>query len=431
MREQSFVSDLNENNVFISSVACERRNIDAQKISSYLMKNNYKIINDPNYANYIILITCGATNSVSDLSINLIKKFQKYNAELIVAGCISDTHKEKLESVFDGKIISTKKIDNIDKIFPRISTKFDEVEEENKLWMNSNERANVGFIKKLNNQSKFFRKLTTYSVNNIFKKILGSNFSKTFPFNRFITEYGDYYILISRGCIHNCTYCIIRKAVGPMTSKSLDQCINEFKLGLENSHKNFILEADDVGPYGIDIGSSLPELLKKMTSINGNYTIELRNTHPQWIIKYIGELEEIMKTKKITSLFVSIQSGNNRVLKLMGRPYQSIKVVDAILRLRKINPNLNIGVDLMVGFPTEDEEEFQDTLNLFKKVHFDHGVIFPFSSIEGTKASQIEPKISKDVVNRRMKEALKFLRKNNYFAWRFRRSTGFIPFYTR
>lgn len=417
-------------NVFINSVACERRNIDAKKIYSYLEKNNYNIIVDPKQADYIIIITCGATKSVSDISFGLIEKFKSYGAEIIVAGCISDTHKERLEKVFNGKTISTKDLDKIDEIFPKTSIKFKDINEENRLWKNYNARTIMGMIQILNYNSKLFRIISSFFVKNVFKKIFGRGFSRTFPFNRVFSEYGDYYILISRGCVHNCTYCIIRKAIGPMKSKSLDQCIKEFKSGLEKGAKNFVLEADDVGPYGVDIGSNLPELLRKMTSYKGNYTIELRNTHPLWIIKYIDDLEEIIKTKKITSMFISIQSGNDRVLSLMGRIYSVDKLVDAVLRLKKIDPDLEIGTDLIVGFPTETVEEFRDTLELFKKIQFDHGVVFPFSCHKGTKAEKIEPKIPKNEIKRRMKETLKFFRKNNYFAWRFI-STGFIPFYAR
>jgi len=261
-------------------------------------------------------------------------------------------------------------------------------------------------------------------------KIIGENFLKIFPFNRLYTGYGDFCILISRGCIHNCTYCVTRKAVGPLKSKTPDQCVKEFKLGLQQGNKNFILEADDIGPYGVDIGSSLPELLNKITNVDGDYSLKLSHAHPTWIIKYADELEKIVKTKKIKNIFISIQSGNDRILKLMSRPYPKDQLIKSILKFKKAYPELQIGIDLMIGFPTETEEEFRETLELFQRVRFDYGVIFPFSCHEGTKASTIEPKISSRDINKRMKYASQFLRKNNYFTWLFR-STKSISFSSR
>lgn len=420
----------NGRNIFIHSIACERRELDAQKIFSYLDKNNYKKVDDPNDADYILLMSCGATKSISNIFFETLKKFKEYNAELIVVGCIPETNKEELEKIFKGKTLSTKNLDKIDNIFPKISVKFGDIEDEHSMWQNFNKRNYIGAVKRINSKVKFSSKITTFFIDNILMKILGKNFKKVFPFNSLFTEYGNYYISISRGCIHKCTYCVIRKAVGSLESKPLDQCLKEFNLGLNEGFKIFVLEADDIGPYGVDIGSSLPELLEKITNIDGNYSLIISHTHPFWIIKYADELEKIVKTKKVKSIFISIQSGNNRVLKLMGRPYPKEKLVKTILRLKNLSPDLEIGTDLMVGFPTEKIEEFRETLELIEQVHFDFGVIFPFSCHEGTKASEIEPRIPSGEMKRRIREALKFLRTENYFTWYFR-STGFITFYTR
>lgn len=417
-------------NVFIYSNACERRNIDAQKIYSYLIKNNYNIISDPRKADYTILMTCGFVKSQSDASLELIKKFKEYDSELIVAGCLPDIIETEFECIFNGKIIPTKDMDKIEEIFGGSTVKLGDLEDEHSMWQNLNKRSYFGIVQEIFLRFKFVLRIGTYLVENIFKKIFGKNFHKTFPFNRFIPDYGTYCIVISRGCMHNCTYCAIKKAIGPLKSKSPGQTVKEFKVGLKEGYKNFVLEADDVGPYGLDIKSSLPKLLDKITNINGNYSVELKNTHPYWIIKHVNELEEIMKKKKIRSILLSVQSGNNRILKLMGRFYSKEKLVDTILRLKKVDPDLEVGVQLMAGFPTEKIEEFHETLDLFEKVTFDFGSIFPFSCRMGTKASAMEPKIQNKEIRRRIKDALKLLRKKNYFVWYWRIDGG-ISFYSR
>jgi len=416
-------------NVFINSMFCERRELDTQKIYTYLRENNYTIVHDLKKANYIIFMTCGVTKDVANISFKSIEKYKGYDAEMIVAGCIPETHKEELEKIFTGKTISTKNLDKIDGLFPQASIKFQEIAEVNTRWENFNDRTLIGIVIRIHANVDVIRRVDSFILNTILTKVLGKNFFKTYPFNRLFLDSGKYYISISRGCIHNCTYCVIRKGVGRLHSKTPEQCVKEIQCGLQQGFRTFVMEADDLGPYGIDIGSSLPDLLRKIMEIDEQFTITIRHTHPMWIIKYGVELDDILKQKKVSSLIVSIQSGNDRILRLMGRPYSTEQLVDTLSKFKKSNPDLEIGVDLIVGFPSETEEEFYDTLRLFDSVRFDYGFIFPFSCHEGTKASTIEPKIPKQVIDQRMKVALRFLIKNNYFAWRF--DTGEISFYAR
>jgi len=405
-------------NVFIYSLACERRNIDAQKISSYLLKNNYNIVYDPKEADYTIFMTCGFIKSMSDMALEEIKKLKKHDSELIIAGCVPDILGAEFDKVFTGKIIPTKDMSKIDEIFTDATVKFRDLYDEHSMWKNFNKRTLLGTVDRIRRRVEFIKKINMFLLDKILKKVLGEKFHRTFPFNRIIPEFGNYCIPISRGCIHNCTYCAIRKAVGPLKSKPVDQILKEFKLGLKEGYNNFILEADDIGHYGIDIKSSLPELLEEITNIEGKYTIELKNCHPMWIIKYVDDLEVILQKKKIKSILLSIQSGNNRILKLMGRPYKKEPLVDTILRLKKAHPDLEIGVHLMIGFPTEQKEEFQETLELFDRTPFDFGNILSFSPQEGTKAILMKPQITEREKKRRIKHSLKFLRRENYFAWR-------------
>jgi tRNA A37 methylthiotransferase MiaB len=299
----------------------------------------------------------------------------------------------------------------IDELFPKTSIKFREIAEINTHWENFNERTLFGVIKRIQKNVDRINRISSFFSYAILRKILGKNFSKTFPFDRRVPESGKYYVSISRGCVHNCTYCVIRKGVGPLHRKSPEQCVKDISCGLQDEYREFVLEADGIGPYGVNIGCSLPDLLKKIMGIDEHFTLKISHTHPMWIIEYGADLTDILKQKKVNSFFVSIQSGSNRILKLMGRPYPTEQLIDTILKFKKSNPDLEIGVNLIVGFPSETEVEFYDTLNLFKNIHFDYGVIFPFSCHEGTKASAIEPKISEQVMNRGMKAALLFLKK--------------------
>jgi tRNA A37 methylthiotransferase MiaB len=416
--------------VYIETLACERRLIDAQKIRTYFLKNNCDLVESPEEARFIVLVTCGFTNAVANECFVNIKKYKEYDGELIVVGCIPETHEKKLKEIFNGITISTKNLERIDDIFPENIIKFTSIKEDNAMLRNPRYQSIYDYVKYLVERFWLTREITTFLVNHALLKITGILIFKTFPFNRFFVEQSCFYIMISRGCIHQCTYCIIRKAIGPLKSKSIDQCYVEFNRGIEQGYKTFILEADDVGTYGVDIGKTLPELLRKLTTAAGHYSIELRNTHPYWLLKYQEELEEIVKSKKISSIFCSIQSGNDRLLQLMKRKYATKDVKKLVQRFKEIHPNIKIGVDILAGFPSETIEEFHETLSLFDTIPLDFGDIIPFSCHEDTEANTIEPKISEQEKKRRIKEALHFLRKRNYFAL-INKKQGSISFYAR
>lgn len=411
-------TSLNGKKVFVFTNACERRKTDTKKISTYLIKNNHKIVNDPKDADYIIFITCSFVKRMVDRCVETIKEFNEYDAELIVAGCMPDIAGDELKKIFNGRTISTKDLENIDEILQDTTTKFRDIEDVHSMWRNFNplgvSAEPINTFKKIMNRIKIIEKIYEVIKENILKKIFGN----VFPFNILYSDDEKRYIItVSRGCIHKCSYCAIRKAVGPLRSKPIDQCVKEFKEGLKQGYKEFELAADDIGPYGVDIKKTLTELLDELTKIEGNYSIRFQNTHPAWIIRYIDDLEKIFKRKKIKYILFSIQSGNNRILKLMRRSYTRESLIDVVTKLRKFDPDLNIGAELMVGFPGETKEEFMETLDLFNKISFEKGTMASCSLIEGTEAINMEPKILKQEMHKRMNIALKFLKKAGYYAW--------------
>jgi tRNA A37 methylthiotransferase MiaB len=361
--------------------------------------------------------------------LKLIQKYKDYDAELIVAGCLPETHKTELHDIFSGKTLSVKNLDKIDDLLPHDSINFKEVPEANTRWKGLSDRSIRGIVQRIYSNVSPLRKVNLFISNTVIRNVLGENFFITFPFDRFIPDTKDFTVLISRGCIHNCTYCIIKKGIGPLHSKPPEQCIQEITSGLQQGYRSFVLDSDDTGPYGVDIGTTLPSLLQKMMELNSSFTVKIGQAHPRWLIKYKSELCDIFTQKKVSNIFISIQSGNDRILRLMGRPYATKDLVRVLNAFKQSNADLKIGVDLIVGFPSETEDDFLDTLHLFDEAPLDHGMFFPFSCHEGTKAFLIEPKISDEIVDHRMKIALRFLKKHNYFAFRFRKRA--ICFFAR
>jgi MiaB/RimO family radical SAM methylthiotransferase len=383
--------------VFIYVIACEKRSLDANKIRKYLTENSYEIVTKPDNANIIIFVTCGFNNEVSEIALKQIKEFQKYDAELIVAGCVPAIDKEELSKIFNGKTITTKELDQIDRLFPENKIKFNNIDDVHSLLQNFDERSSP----------KIFRKIKGY----ILKILLG----KHSPFYISFLQKSYYHITISGGCLGNCSYCAIKKGIGPLKSKPLDQIIKEFKKGLDEGHKKFVTVADDTGAYGLDIGYNFSELFDELTKIQGDYEIFCGGPSPHWLVRYIDELEKILKRKKIIALQIAIQSGSSRILKLMHR-YSNVKKIKAALtKIRKTYPDIPIiYTHVIIGFPTETEEDLQQTLQFIKEVKFHGGFIFRFSCKAGTLAEKLEQKIPEKEISRRMKYAKKLLKKEGY-----------------
>ena len=403
--------------IFIHAIGCEQRSLDAKKILTYLSKNDHKIIYNPKKADIIIFITCAFIDRLEKFSLEKIKEFQKYNAELIVAGCLPSISKEKLSEIFNGRTLSTKDLEKIDSIFPNHKIKFNEIKDANKFPLNIDEKTTIGLTRKILGEFKVIEKIYGKIKEQIFKKIFKERnqiIARDFKNYKAMINRKFYHIRTSDGCLSNCSYCAIKKAIAPFHSKPVNQCLEELKQGLELGYKNIVLDADDIGVWGIDIGSKLPKLLDEMTKITGDFQIFIRSLNPRWLIKYFDELEEIIKSKKIAQIYIALQSGSPRILNLMNRYSDVNKLKNAFKRLKEIYPDLIFDTDVIIGFPTETEEDFRQTLNSIKDTKIDTGLVIAFSLKAGTKAEKIEPKIDKKVILQRMKYSKRFLRNIGY-----------------
>ncbi len=401
--------------------------MDAERVRSYFSQNNYQIVKNPKDADIIFFIGCAVGENVADMSIQMVKEFQKYNAELIVSGCLPNIEEEKLHNIFNGRLIGTKDFDKnpekMDELFPKNKIKFQDINDANIAFKNVNEDKPKTALKQTFKNMQLVGNFNLKIKDHIFKNLLGENSFFYFLFS--LINKPMYRVRISWGCNSNCTYCGIKKAIGVHKSKSVEQSIEEFKKGVNIGYKFFALNADDIGAYGTDIGSNFAKLLEKITSIPDDYKISLSNLSPRWLVRYINELVEIIKTEKIIALGVPIQSGNNRILKLMNRYHDKEKIIEALKRIKKAFPRLILHTHIMIGFPTETEEEFKETMYFIEKCNFDGGKAFPYSCKSGSKAEQIEPKIQKNEINNRLIFAKNFLKKAGYNVYK-PKEYGFI-----
>ena len=400
--------------IFIFNNGCEQRSLDSWKFFNYFKKNNHIIVDNQKDADIIFFMTCAFIDIVAQASLEKVKEFQKYDAELIVAGCLPLIDKEKLSKIFNGRTIGTycfdKDPDRVDYLFPEHKVKFSLIKDENKLFPNPVRKNFTGMVKESILSTKFTKEKIFEIREYVIKNIHGQGTSA----HRFLSKEPCFVIRISWGCYGNCTYCGIKKAIGTHKSKPIDECVEEFKKGLNEGYKRFLLTSDDTGAYGLDIGSSLPELLTKLTQIDADYEIEIYNIHPEWIVKYIDELEQIINNKKIPYLESPLTHGSPRVLKLMGRYSDIEKMKNSFVRLKKANPSLQLFANIIIGFPTEELEDLYNTIDFIKGCNFDSGFVYKFSCRSGTKAEEIKPVITEKEKSIRLKIIKKIMKKSGF-----------------
>jgi tRNA A37 methylthiotransferase MiaB len=220
-----------------------------------------------------------------------------------------------------------------------------------------------------------------------------------------------YNIRIGNGCLFNCAFCATKFATGGLKSKPEDRIIEEFETGLREGYKIFQLINEDTGCYGLDIGTNLPNLLRRIFAIEGNYQLILIDFNPQWIVEYYDELLAIFLEHrgKVRELFVSLQSGSDKILKAMKRSYGIEPVKSMLINLRKQVPEVMLRATALIGFPGETEEEFGMTVKTFQEIGFSEVEIDKYEDRPGTVSSLMKDKIPQEIIDRRDRDLRKAL----------------------
>lgn len=389
--------------IFICTNGCERRKLDAARFKDYFLSNNCVIVRKPSEADLILFITCAVLDRPTEDSLRKIERFKRFGVNLIVGGCLPDIEPDALRKVFDGVTIPTSSLNNdssyIDNIFSKYGFKisFGEIKD-----------SNIPFETTCKNLPAPIEK-----ISNTFRKLLVKRF---FPeeliIYRFLSKENVFLLRTGWGCHGRCSYCAINRAVGKLHSKPIEKCINEFKEGLKRGYKHFILTADNVGAYGIDMGLTLPDLIDELLGIEGDYDISILNLHPLWAIKYWKEIKR--SADRIYILDIPVQSGSERILRLMRRFHNVEKIFDLLIEIKQASDKIKLGTDIIIGFPSEKETEFEETLEFVTNAGIDLGTAIKFSCKKGTEAENIEPKVNPKEIDRRFRYARRYFKRKGY-----------------
>jgi threonylcarbamoyladenosine tRNA methylthiotransferase MtaB len=208
-----------------------------------------------------------------------------------------------------------------------------------------------------------------------------------------------------RGCLEECTYCAIRFAAGTLCSKPLDRVLKEFDLGLSKGYKIFEIIGEDLGPYGQDIGTTLPKLFQELFHREEAFKLIFTDINVRYVIHYAAELAEVVAANhdRIDVLKIPVQSGSDRMLASMRRSYTSADVKRSIGELLAAAPSLSLLTHVLVGFPGETEEDFISTVQLLRDIRFSKIEIYRYTDRMGTSASELEPKVIESIKNERIR----------------------------
>lgn len=360
---------------YIKTFGCQMNIHESEKLAGTLISLGYEQCDDMKKADVIVFNTCCIRDGVEQKiygNIGSLKKLKKANKNLIIAicGCMSQA---------DGRV------DVIKNKFPFVDI----------IFGTHNIHLFKEYLeKRLNNNTK------TYDVwekeQGIFEdvEIKRDNL------------FSNAWVNINYGCNNFCTYCIVPYVRGRERSRKMDDIVNEVKSLIPDGFKYITLLGQNVNSYGNDIDDeniNFANLLKNLATLEGDFRIKFMTSHPkdlsEEVIKTIAQYDKLSKV-----IHLPIQSGSNNILKAMNRKYTREHYLELISLIRKYMPDAYISTDIIVGFPGESEDDFNDTYNLVNDVKYDGVFAFMFSRRSGTIAdtlpNQIDENIKKDRIHK-------------------------------
>ena len=213
------------------------------------------------------------------------------------------------------------------------------------------------------------------------------------------------WVSIMYGCNNFCSYCIVPYVRGRERSRRSEDIINECKDLVLSGVREITLLGQNVNSYKFEIGFA--QLLERIAEIDGDFIIRFMTSHPK---DTSDELIRVMKehTPKIAPFFhLPLQSGSNRILKEMNRTYTRERYLEIVKALKENIPGISLSTDIIIGFPTESDSDFEDTMDILRQVEFDNVYAFLYSPREGTRASKMDGAVDRAVKDTRMAELLK------------------------
>ena len=354
--------------IALESLGCSKNLVDAEIMMGILNRKGYKLVGDFEEADIILVNTCGFIESAKQESIQTILELAQLKETanlklLIVTGCLAQRYSEELKQEIPeiDAIVGTGSYQQIDEIIANL-------EKENNI----------------------------VSLNDI-------DFAYNEDLPRYISTPDHMaYLKIGEGCDNKCTYCIIPKLRGKYRSRKMEDIIAEAKDLASKGIKELVVIAQDTTKYGCDLYGKemLPNLLEELAQIEGIKWIRIMYSYPESITEELVKV--IKKYDNICNYFdMPIQHASNKILKLMNRHTTKENILEKINMIRKYIPDATLRTTIIVGFPGETEEDFNELVEFVKVAKFDRLGAFSYSREEDTPADKLPNHLEEEVKNER------------------------------
>ena len=361
---------------YIKTYGCQMNEYDSEVMAGLLTKDHYQLTSRPEEADLIILNTCYVREKVKQKvysKLGEIKKLKEKNPHLIlgVCGCVAQRRPEEVlqQAPYVDFILGTFN-------FYRLPLVVRRVRESGERIVDVEERETIP--EKLPKLRK----------------------------NRFSA-----YVPIMRGCDNFCTYCNVPYVRGRERSRLPEDILREVEELSCQGYKEVTLLGQNVNSYGKGLENRLDfaDLLTRINCIEGIERIRFTTSHPKDITnKLIQRMRDLDKVCE--HLHLPVQAGSNKVLKRMRRGYTKERYLELVDKIRKTIPQISLTTDIIVGFPGESEQDFQETLDLVRRVEFDGAFTFCYSRIKGTEAAEFEDQLPEEVKKERLRRLIQLQR---------------------
>lgn len=353
--------------VYVKTWGCAHNNSDSEYMAGQLAVYGYQLTDNKDNADLWLLNSCTVKNPSEDTFRNEIEHGMNNGKHVVVAGCVPQGA-PKADYLKGLSVIGVQQIDRVVEV----------VEETLK--------------------GHSVRLLQNKKVDG--RRVAGAKLALPKVRKNPLIEI----IAINTGCLNQCTYCKTKHARGDLSSYSPDEIVARAKQAFEEGCCEIWLTSEDTGAYGRDIGSSLPELLWQLVEvIPENCMLRVGMTNPPYILEHLEEVSKVLQHPRVYSfLHVPVQSGSDAVLADMKREYCRKDFEHVVTFLREKVPRVNIATDIICGFPSETETDFEDTMSLCEKYKFPSLFINQFFPRPGTPAAKM-PRIPANLVKKRTK----------------------------
>lgn len=368
-----------ERKVFIQTFGCQMNVRDSEVIAGLLVNNHYQITTNPHDADVVLFNTCSVRQHAEDKVWSEVGRFNKYRrkAHLIIGivGCMAQNYKEKIfeRASYVDFVVGPNDIHKIPKI-----------------------------IDSLINYHSPLTKLKIWETN-------GDIRPEEIYHSGFYQDKNHAYVIISEGCSNRCSYCVVPHVRGPLRNRNYKDILREIEEGIDKGINKFTLLGQNVNAYEYNEINFI-KLLRLINNVRGLKEFSFITSHPkdttEELFKVMVDCEKLKKY-----LHLPVQSGSNRILRLMNREYTRDFYLDLVNRYRKIVKKGLLSTDVIVGFPSETEKDFLDTYNLVRDVQFNSAFIFKYSVRPNTEAEKLLDNVDKKEKERRHKLILELQKK--------------------